>query len=132
VKIRMSIAAASAAFGIAGAALGQSHYTAVPVPPGQTPPFNPPTDDDGLSMLWDTVDGGGRELTAGALSLGGTIGQGDAGVLTSGAFELHGGFWGGVETVIPCYADCDESGGSPRLTANDFACFLNKFAAGCS
>ncbi|MBX3376388.1 MAG: hypothetical protein KF678_05230 [Phycisphaeraceae bacterium] len=30
------------------------------------------------------------------------------------------------------YANCDASIGSPLLTANDFLCFLNKFAAGCS
>ena len=30
------------------------------------------------------------------------------------------------------YANCDGSTGSPALTANDFQCFLNKYAAGCS
>jgi hypothetical protein len=30
----------------------------------------------------------------------------------------------------PCYANCDASTGSPSLTANDFQCFLNSFAAG--
>ena len=29
-------------------------------------------------------------------------------------------------------ANCDASTGSPLLTANDFQCFLNRFAAGCS
>ncbi len=29
------------------------------------------------------------------------------------------------------YANCDASTGTPALTANDFQCFLNKFAAGC-
>ncbi len=29
-------------------------------------------------------------------------------------------------------ANCDHSEGSPTLTANDFQCFLNAFAAGCS
>lgn len=29
------------------------------------------------------------------------------------------------------YANCDGSTGSPRLTANDFQCFLNRYAAGC-
>lgn len=31
-----------------------------------------------------------------------------------------------------CYANCDGSSGSPLLTANDFQCFLNTFAAGIS
>jgi hypothetical protein len=31
-----------------------------------------------------------------------------------------------------CYANCDGSTGAPLLTANDFQCFLNKFAAGDS
>ncbi|MBX3377251.1 MAG: hypothetical protein KF678_09650 [Phycisphaeraceae bacterium] len=30
------------------------------------------------------------------------------------------------------YANCDGSTGSPLLTANDFQCFLNKYAVGCS
>ena len=32
--------------------------------------------------------------------------------------------------LTPCYANCDASTGAPALTANDFQCFLNKFAAG--
>ena len=30
------------------------------------------------------------------------------------------------------YANCDESTAPPVLNANDFQCFLNKYAAGCS
>ncbi|MBX3377705.1 MAG: S8 family serine peptidase [Phycisphaeraceae bacterium] len=39
---------------------------------------------------------------------------------------------GGVGVAPPsgCYANCDQSTGAPLLTANDFQCFLNKFAAG--
>jgi hypothetical protein len=33
---------------------------------------------------------------------------------------------------IPCYANCDNSQTAPALNANDFNCFLNKFAAGCT
>jgi hypothetical protein len=33
-------------------------------------------------------------------------------------------------TGAPCYANCDASTGSPVLTANDFQCFLNRFATG--
>ena len=29
------------------------------------------------------------------------------------------------------YANCDNSTGIPALTANDFMCFINSFAAGC-
>jgi hypothetical protein len=29
------------------------------------------------------------------------------------------------------YANCDGSSGTPALTANDFQCFLNRFAEGC-
>ncbi|MBX3376583.1 MAG: hypothetical protein KF678_06215 [Phycisphaeraceae bacterium] len=31
---------------------------------------------------------------------------------------------------VPCYPNCDGSTGSPLLTANDFQCFLNKYASG--
>jgi len=30
---------------------------------------------------------------------------------------------------VPCYSNCDQSTASPALNANDFQCFLNKFAA---
>ena len=39
-------------------------------------------------------------------------------------FEVLGTVAGG------CYANCDGSTGAPLLTANDFQCFLNKYAAG--
>jgi hypothetical protein len=32
--------------------------------------------------------------------------------------------------ALPCYANCDGSAIAPILTANDFQCFLNKFANG--
>jgi hypothetical protein len=34
--------------------------------------------------------------TGGGYSLGGTIGQADAGVLTGGGYTLSGGFWAGA------------------------------------
>jgi hypothetical protein len=37
----------------------------------------------------------------------------------------------GLATVA-CYANCDGSTSAPVLNANDFNCFLNKFAAGCT
>ncbi len=39
---------------------------------------------------------------------------------------------GNVVVVLTpqCYANCDGSTGTPKITANDFMCFLNKFAAG--
>ncbi len=43
----------------------------------------------------------------------------------SGMFAITNGSW-----PVPCYANCDGSTAAPTLTANDFQCFLNKFAAG--
>ena len=37
-----------------------------------------------------------------------------------------------VQNTVSCYANCDGSTSSPRLTANDFQCFLNAYAAGCT
>ncbi len=34
------------------------------------------------------------------------------------------------QAAPPCYVNCDGSDGTPILTANDFQCYLNKFAAG--
>ena len=49
-----------------------------------------------LELSWFTLDGGGITTSAGGtLSLGGTIGQPDAGLLSSGGLTLAGGFWKG-------------------------------------
>ncbi|MEO5721447.1 MAG: dockerin type I domain-containing protein [Chthoniobacterales bacterium] len=46
-------------------------------------------------LSWHTNDGGGSTSAAGgAYSLGGTIGQPDAGAASGGAYALTGGFWG--------------------------------------
>ncbi len=51
---------------------------------------------DGYDLTWNTVDGGGYMFsTGGNYSLGGTIGQPDAGELTGGNYVLSGGFWSG-------------------------------------
>ena len=53
----------------------------------------------GLSRY--TIDGGGVSFaTGGTYSLGGTIGQPDAGVLSGGSYVLLGGFWLGGAAVV--------------------------------
>ena len=55
-------------------------------------------------LTWSTVDGGGEMYSAGgAYTLGGTVGQPDAGVLEGGAYTLAGGFWGGASAVHRLY-----------------------------
>jgi hypothetical protein len=47
-------------------------------------------------LTWNTVDGGGATFsTGGDYTLGGSIGQPDAGVLTGDDYALSGGFWSG-------------------------------------
>jgi hypothetical protein len=51
-------------------------------------------------LTWHTNDGGGTtSATGGAYSLGGTIGQPDAGASSGGAYALTGGFWGIADAV---------------------------------
>lgn len=51
-----------------------------------------------VDLSWNTVDGGGYTFSdGGGYSLGGTIGQVDAGMLSGGGYTLGGGFWGGGE-----------------------------------
>jgi hypothetical protein len=50
----------------------------------------------GYDLTWSSIDGGGYTFsTGGGYSLGGTVGQPDAGVMTGGGYTLGGGFWGG-------------------------------------
>jgi hypothetical protein len=50
----------------------------------------------GYDLSWWTVDGGGHTSSSGPIySLGGTIGQPDAGVMSGQGYVLDGGFWPG-------------------------------------
>jgi hypothetical protein len=47
--------------------------------------------------------------------------------------RLNSEWWAGPAWLrLGCYANCDQSTSEPILNANDFQCFLNKFAAGDS
>lgn len=55
-------------------------------------------------LTWSTVDGGGATFSTGEnYTLGGAIGQPDAGVLTGGDYALTGGFWGGAAAEYLIY-----------------------------
>ncbi len=59
--------------------------------------------DAGYEISRYTVDNGGASSSgAGGYVLIGTIGQPDAGNLSSGTYTLNGGFWGGGVTTIWC------------------------------
>ena len=60
---------------------------------------------DGYELTWSTIDGGGvMNATGGAYTLGGTIGQPDAGAaMTGGGFTLVGGFWGSAASQYKVY-----------------------------
>jgi glucose/arabinose dehydrogenase len=55
--------------------------------------------------------------------------DGEIYVMGSGALGPTG-TRGEVMRIIACYANCDNSAGTPSLNANDFQCFMNKFANG--
>ena len=69
-----------------------------------------PGGDDGISMSWYTIDGGGGSSTLGMLSMDGTIGQHDTGTMTLGAVTMTGGFWAWETPPPPCPGDSDGSG----------------------
>ena len=51
----------------------------------------------GYEVSWWTVDGGGYTFSeGGGYTLGGTIGQPDAGEVSGGGYTLGGGFWGSI------------------------------------
>jgi len=58
----------------------------------------------GYDLSWNTIDGGGTTWSeGGGYSLGGTVGQPDAGVLSGGGYTLAGGFWGGAAVRYGIY-----------------------------
>ena len=61
---------------------------------------------DSYELSRTTVDGGGAvQISGGAYTLSGTIGQPDAGMASAGSYSLTGGFW--FEEPA---ADCNASG----------------------
>jgi hypothetical protein len=68
-----------------------------------------PTAADDLAIDWWTIDGGGEVFTTGGdFEASGTIGQPDAGSVTSGGdFELCGGFWASAAEGEFCFGDLD-------------------------
>ena len=58
----------------------------------------------GYDLTWNTIDGGGTTWSEGSgYSLGGMVGQPDAGVLSGGGYTLAGGFWGGAAAHYGIY-----------------------------
>ena len=76
--LRIALASALLAL-LAGVALAQGGYQVAQA---------------GYDLSWWTVDNGGHTFSAGgSYSLGGTIAQPDAGLLTGAGYRLEGGFW---------------------------------------
>ncbi len=79
-----------------------------------------------LTITWYSIDGGGAlSATAGTMVMGCTIGQPDAGTLSSGSITLEGGYWAGA--VFVCPADYDHTG---FVDTDDFTAFVVDFEAG--
>jgi hypothetical protein len=63
-----------------------------------------------LDLTWYSIDGGGATACAGGtFTLGGTIGQPDAGLLTAGSYTLGGGFWRGGGSTSGVTEDTQET-----------------------
>lgn len=85
-----------------------------------------------FTIAWHTVDGGGGLSSGSSLSVGGTIGQPDAGVpMQGGRFSVRGGFWEGLAAGIecPCAADYNRDGG---IDGTDVASFFDDWEGGAS
>lgn len=96
----------------------------------------------GVERAWLWTDARGIvDLQSFLLSLGTNLGGWDLrradaisadGTTIVGMGRLNGQFGSWIVTGLPapdCFANCDNSSMSPRLTSNDFQCFLDLFAA---
>ncbi len=103
-----------------------------------TAPAGIPVFLDGRALatpsLYESLVGFEHELSAQpTFMLGGQMYQfrawsGGQGVSFPFVSPAGGGAFTAIYTTS-CYANCDASTGSPRLTANDFQCFINRWAA---
>ncbi|MEN8163743.1 MAG: hypothetical protein ABFS37_06420 [Acidobacteriota bacterium] len=75
--------------------------------------------EQGYSISWWTVDGGGGTSVGGALSLGATLAQPDAGSLAGSDLTLDGGFWSRAMTPPepPLFSDGFETGDTSRWSS---------------
>ena len=65
---------------------------------------DPALPQDSYELSWFSIDGGGATFSeGGAYSLGGSIGQADAGAMSGGADSLSGGFWAGVPAIYSAF-----------------------------
>lgn len=83
-----------------------------------------------LTVPWFTIDGGGGLSSGGSFSVGGTIGQPDAGApMQGGRFSVRGGFWEGLPSnaECPCAADYNRDGG---IDGSDVAAFFDDWEGG--
>jgi hypothetical protein len=59
---------------------------------------------DGYDLSWWTADSGGQTHQTGeGYTLGGTLGQPDAGMLIGPGYTLSGGFWQGAADIYRVY-----------------------------
>jgi hypothetical protein len=89
--------------------------------------FSPPTtDSDAIGRQCNPANSNAMQSTGATWAAITDVGQGCAPTaLTQDIyFQILGPMGGGA-----CYANCDGSTGNPVLTANDFQCFANNFAA---
>lgn len=65
-----------------------------------------------FTLFWHTIDCGGETYsTGGGFTLGGTIGQHDAGPeMTGGGFTLAGGFWHATTAGVACIGNLTGDG----------------------
>ncbi len=63
----------------------------------------------GLTLPWWTIDGGGGRLVGNTLTLEGTLGQPDAGVVAGDSYTLYSGFWGPAGRITPPSPGCPDA-----------------------
>ena len=80
----------------------------------------------GLTVTWSAVTSGGTiSATSGAFTMGCSIGQPAAGVISTSAYRLVEGYWAGA--TVRCPADYDHSG---FVDTDDFTAFVADFELG--
>ncbi len=97
--------------------------------------YNTDPQDAAAALIWNNQNNGaafGPEWAPNGPGAANALASWNGGASGTGTYRISLSGTCFVATAVACYPNCDQSTSNPLLTANDFQCFLNAYAANSS